>query len=269
MAKPLLDQLCIVTATTDLVRSRACRWSWEATAAHRLQVYCVENGRERPYLGTVPAFAEGVRQALAGGHEIIACFHSDVLIQEDGWDLRVLEHFRTHPNCGLAGFGGAVGLGSDDLYKAPYSPHQLARQGYRSNTSDAEAHGTRTTEVQRVACFDGFSQIGHSAFWTGWRNTPHTQVVRGPNLFARLRDLGITHHLYDGLIGCYAKRLGWEAWLIPVACTHYGGMEAVGDPGYQEWARTQHPEGDQGFWKVAHEIGYREFKDCLPLRVTP
>ncbi|HEY9015251.1 MAG TPA: hypothetical protein VIM84_09335, partial [Gemmatimonadales bacterium] len=87
------------------------------------------------------------------------------------------------------------------------------------------------------------------------------------NLFAEMASWGVTHHFYDGMLGALAARLDWEVWFLPVRCRHFGGQTAVGDAGYAEWAKTQHPDGDQGFWQDAHRIGYDRFRDVLPLRV--
>jgi len=79
--------------------------------------------------------------------------------------------------------------------------------------------------------------------------------------------LGVVHHGYDGMLGCIAKRYGWEVWYLPIRCNHLGGQTAVGDQSYQAWAKTQHIAGDQGFWMEAHKIWYANFKDVLPIRI--
>lgn len=252
--------------------------------------------------GVVPAFAHGVQKALDTGAEIIACFHDDLLIEEP-WIARTRALF-TDSRVGLIGFGGAVGLGSDLLYQTPYDPMQLARQGFISNMRDAEAHGVRCTQPMQVACLDGFSQVGRREFWEGRAAAAATPVVQCPtctakgfkpsaataccsfcdgqennqietqrNLFSLMQSWGVVHHFYDGMLGCFARRLGWEVWMLPVACHHYGGRTAVGDHRYLEWANAQAAAGgapdmpgDALFWTSAHEIGYREFRDVLPIR---
>jgi hypothetical protein len=217
---------------------------------------------ETPYLGTVPAFAEGVKRALAAGHSIIACLHDDLLIEEDGWDSAVLDAFRVRPKMGLAGFLGGTGLGDSDIYQKPYAPHQLARQGVWSNERNAEAHGGRTRQAKQVAVLDGFSQIGRAAFW----QRRHRDSTAG-NLYEIMAAWGITHHAYDAALGCFANLLGWEVWMLPIACWHQGGQTAVGDSGYAEWAKTIVPGGDQDFWEIAHKEVYDRFRDELPIRV--
>jgi hypothetical protein len=218
--------------------------------------------------------------------DVLAHLHDDLEILEEGWDEKVIDFFTRYPKVGLAGFGGGTGLGDDNIYQVPYNPMQLARKDFVSNMRDAEAHGRRAHtgsdhrwgfQPERVACLDGFSQIGRADFWRGIRQT-HSQDPFAPgvpgNLFAQMASWGVIHHFYDGMLGCFAKRLGWEAWMLPIACHHYGGRTAVGDARYQSWA-NQHPHtkdapdvmGDQLFWIQAHRIGYEQFRDVLPIRV--
>lgn len=300
-------KLAVVTATIDYQRARSCLESWRDRSTGQLDYYVLQQeevaspwelldstaeGRlfaagHAQILGVVPAFAIGVQRALEDGAEIIACLHDDLDIEEDGWDEKVLWWFDTHATCGLAGFGGAKGLGSDDLYRSPYNPMQLARQDFVSNMRHAEAHGRRATSqgdwrwplaAERVACLDGFSQIGRAEFWKGY---PDRNLANGPNLFQVMQQWGLIHHAYDAALGCFAARLGWEAWMLPIACHHYGGRTAVMDSRYQQWADAERDKkqlglkppfvpwegtGDQLFWTEAHQIVYREFRDVLPVR---
>jgi len=207
------------------------------------------------YLAPVPAFAWGVSAAyrLLGPNDLIACLHDDLLIEDPDWQAKVIHHFTQYTACILAGFGGAKGLGRDDIYKAPYDPYQLARIDFISNMRDAEAHGRRVTVAEQVACLDGFSQIGRAKFML--------------DSFSWLESRGFRHHMYDGVLGALAARAGGEAWMLPIKCHHYGGQTAVGDPGYTAWAKTQHPDGDAGFWQESHALAYQALRDILPLRV--
>jgi hypothetical protein len=277
-----VSRLVVVTASTNLERSRPCVESWHAD-----EVVVVLNGptvnkamtvttgggitllMHKEYLGTVAAFKAGVDFALdhLPHADVIACLHDDFRIDEQGWQQKVLRHFDAHPATGLLGFGGAIGLGADNLYQVPYQPMQLARIGFRSNLVDAEVHGVRSLLSERVACLDGFSQIGRREFWEG--HSLNTRIAH-PEPFRPwhvLDALGIKHHFYDGMLGALAARYGWETWYLPVAGKHFGGATAVGDQGYQAWAQGQTAGGDHGFWEQAHAIGYEAFRDVLPLRV--
>ncbi len=286
-------KLGIVTATTNVDRAAPCLKTWVDNALAPVQIFVVRNGTGvrgdasvrtangvifdidvKQYLGSVSAFRVGVDKALEHSDvDVIACLHDDLEIHEHGWDRKVLSHFQRHPESGLAGFGGALGLGDADIYQKPYEPQQLARVNFRSNLSDAEVHGIRSLVPEQVACLDGFSQVGRREFWQGHRyNSVDGSGFSAPDLrlkpWTYLENLGIRHHLYDSLLGAIARRHGWETWYLPVRCRHLGGQTAVGDPGYQEWAKTQTGGvGDHAFWEQAHKIGYEEFRDQLPIRV--
>ena len=288
-------RLAVVTGTLDIDRAYPAIDSWLRYLTCPVSLYVVvqaqrpeaprvwEQGNTRgpcwwygtsSILGVVPAFAIGVQKALEDGADIIACLHDDLLIEQDGWDLACVEVMRMRPQVGLVGFGGGTGLGAADIYQTPYSPMQLARQDFVSNMRDAEVHGRRSQLAERVACLDGFSQIGRREFWAGVPFGKPWDPVE--NLFGQMQSWGVIHHFYDGMLGCFAKRLGWEVWMLPIQVRHLGGQTAVGDARYQQWARlqgdkwdglTEGTTGDAGFWHRAHEIGYREFKDVLPIRL--
>lgn len=293
-------RIAIVTATVDGDRAQACLDSWRLNATQPLDVYAVVQGgmnrewecrvatkqgrtyvrESREILGVVPAFNLGVQRALEDGAPIIACLHDDLLIEQDGWDEDVSRLFKACPRAGLCGFGGAKGLGSDDLYQTPYQPMQLARQGFRSNMRDAEAHGIRSEVAEPVACLDGFSQIGLRDFWAGKRRdtAERRQDAFETPLLQQLQAGGVIHHFYDGMLGCFAKRLGYQVWYLPIKCHHFGGLTAVADPRYHEWANryaqatdrlegiAEEGTGDQVFWLRSHQIGYTHFRDVLPIR---
>ncbi len=292
--------LCVVTATTDPARALACIQSWGFVE----QIFVVVNGRgswevvefqakattaqlqtkirwiaAEDYLGSVAAFALGVNAALDAGFQLIACFHDDLELRDPEWVEKVRKAFARMPRCGLLGFGGAIGLGSDDIYQVPYEPMQLARVGFRSNLVDAEAHGLRSLLPERVACLDGFSQIGRAEFWKGQTGGAPVlselinmdRLLDGTlanNALQHLHNLGMRHHAYDSALGLLAARWNWEVWYLPIRCLHYGGRTAVGDAGYQQWAQAQNGgRGDGGFWEDAHQALWTLGKGTLPIRL--
>lgn len=291
-----MKKLAIVTATANPIEAEPCMLSW-IRPGDPTQVYVVYNGiphqREvvegwnasddprvwgyysEVFLGMVPAFAIGVQKALDDEADLIACFHDDLEILDPTWVDQVQRIFKVCPHAGLVGFGGALGLAHPHIYQLPYDPMQLARRGFLSNMRDAEAHGQRTTSPQRIAVLDGFSQIGTAAFWRGWRHDstgrlyeglrPTSSMAPGWNLFTLMQSWGLVHHAYDAALGAFAKQLGYQVWLAPVACHHYGGRTAVGNAQYQAWAQSQVANGDQGFWREAHRIVYDRFRGILPV----
>lgn len=280
-------KLAIVTASTDLDRSCAIRTAWRVAAGVQVQTYTVVNGHRGPatgwqsapngmydyhpeILGVVPAFARGVAKALEDGADVIAALHDDLEIYEGNWGRQVVEWFEQHSKCGLLGFGGGRGLGAADIYQTPYNPMQLARQDFVSNMRDAEAHGRRVQVPTKVACLDGFSQVGRREYWLGRyadKAKNRTQAFDQP-ILPWMQSLGVVHHCYDSALGALAIRLGWEVWMLPIACHHLGGQTAVGDARYAEWAKQQGGDGDSTFWRQSHEIFYRELRDILPIRLA-
>lgn len=269
MDKSLTSRLVLCVATLHPDRCARTIEQWRSTATYDWPII-----QTTGVMGVVPAYAKLVGDALAFGGEILACLHDDVEIYEKGWDKNILDFFDTHPRCGLAGFGGATGLGAPDIYQTPYNPMQLARRDFCSNMRDAESHGRRVVEPLRCAAFDGFAQVGRAEFWGGlapsvrMNRTPASISHAHPNLFQQMADWGLIFHAYDSLLGCFAKRLGWEAWLLPFDCKHHGGLTSVGDKNYETWAKETNGVGDQKFWEEAHQIGYREFRDVLPFSVA-
>lgn len=271
--------LAVVVASLELEKTKPYWESWAKKAKnykdpHGLGMFStvvvLPEGKEREWrgldstfeatvvtggiVGVLPAFVAGVRKAAAMGADLIACFHDDLRIDEEGWDEKVIAHFESHPRTGLAGFFGARSLGAGDIYQTPYNPMQLARGGTMQNMENGEMHGERVLEPRRAVCFDGFSQIGRAGL-----------MVR---LYGRLEELGIIHHCYDSALGAMSIREGWENWYLPIACHHAGGTTAVGSAAYNEWAKKKDKDGDQGFWSASHRILYEDLRNCLPLWVS-
>ncbi|MHC4733099.1 MAG: hypothetical protein ACYTDW_01390 [Planctomycetota bacterium] len=271
-------RLCVVTASTDPVKRLKYIASWKNLAVLPWRFVLVLNTpepivegfhsvlgsesrvvRHKDYMGTVPAFRAGVHEAIRSFNpDVVCCFHDDLEILDRGWDAKasqIFEKWEQVAGVGLAGFGGALGAGEDNIYQADYDPMQLVRKGFISNLTDAESHGKRCTHPRRVAVLDGFSLIFSRSF---------LEVARPWQLLERI---GVIHHAYDTAMGCVAKRYGYETWFLPVKCAHHGGQTAVGDPGYQDWARKIDTRGDAGLWQRAHKVVYEQFRDVLPFRV--
>lgn len=275
-----MSKLAVVTASLDQEKTRKYWESWEKTAKGKFSTVLVRPAEEgevaiepkvQSYwrmeegefgatvvtagiVGVVPAFAAGVKVAKDLGAELIACFHDDLRIDEKGWDEKVRHWFEVEERCGLAGFYGAKGLGAGDIYRTPYNPMQLARSGGGSNMKEAEKHGARWLAPRKVVCFDGFSQIGRAEFMV--------------YAYERLMRLGVVHHCFDSALGAFAIEAGWDCWFLPISCHHHGGLTASANVDYQAWAKTQNPDGDQGFWNDSHRILYDELRGLLPLWVS-
>jgi GT2 family glycosyltransferase len=187
---------------------------------------------------------------------VLAFLHDDVEVYSDySWTNEMLDKwFVDNPRCGMAGFGGALGLGTDDIYKRPYQLQQLARIDFISNMDDAEAHGRRVTVPTQVAVLDGFCQIIRREAYEdvgGWD---------------AVLDMGITFHMYDAAMACLLAEKGWEVWMLPIPCKHYGGRTSTSAE-YDQWLRSLGINGDLQIHQEAHKAVYDRFHNILPLRV--
>ena len=251
-----------VNATVDNLRSHA------AGQAHRyVAVLPISEPVPDSKVGKVTTVwtkeRRGAVEAMGSGagpvwlSDLIMFLHDDagVLDESEPWDAHVFRHFEDHPRCGLAGWGGAVGLGRDDIYKTPYDLNQLARIDYQSNMRDWATHGSRATLPLRVAVLDGFCQI--------FRGDAYRQMGG----WQRAVQIGISFHMYDAYAACMMARMKWETGLIPTYCHHDGGGTSV-KGGYEDWLKSKGVEGgDTEIHRKAHEIIFSRFRDVLPLRV--
>lgn len=217
-------------------------------------------------LSPVEAMALGAEH-VSDSSTVIAFLHDDMTISQQGWDTAILDHFRTHPRCGLIGFGGGTGFSDSDIYKLPYDYRQLARHDFVSNMRDAHLHGRRVTEPMRVAALDGFALVVSREFYT--TTHPSSGGIRSAEgqWAMCLRD-GIPFHLYDGWISCRAAELGYETWMLPIECHHEGGKTSVQMAAeYAEVVARLGYESPEDLYAKAHHVIYDRFSRILPIRV--
>lgn len=191
---------------------------------------------------------------------IIAFLHSDCEIHEPGWDERVLKEF-ADPTIGVVGFGGAVQLGTDDIYKTPYRLQQLARVGYMSNQTDWPTHGALMTGECDVATLDGFSLIVRRELLDRWR---HYAVDRPAYVYGWPAHR-YPFHNYDNALCLEAAKQGYRVRLVGVKCTHHGGATAT-TPAYQEWSLKHLGMTDSEVHTQSHVALYEDGRGWLPLR---
>lgn len=194
---------------------------------------------------------EGYEKAKADGFDVIAYLHSDVEIYEAGWLDRCLKEFED-PEVGVVGFGGALRLGHPDLYKVPYGLEQLARFDYRSNTTDALAHGTVEARECDVATLDGFCLIVRVQLLDKMQGWPIDKLQ---------------FHNYDNALCCYAKRHGYRVRQVGVSCRHLGGGHSVKER-WQQRCVQDFGMTDAEIHRKSHEWLYGEFRDVLPISAT-
>jgi GT2 family glycosyltransferase len=177
--------------------------------------------------------------------------HSDVIMQEQDWDVKLLKYLTEISAVGVIGFGGAKGIGSPELYKEPYVIWQLVRTGFFSNMQDAEIHGRRMiNEIEPCAVLDGFSLI------------VNTKLLEETNGFDE--ENYPIHHMYDNDICLESIKHGYFNFVLNIKCHHKGGITATrGD--YDKWLRNQGIEGDSEIHRKAHENFYEKWRGFIPL----
>lgn len=201
---------------------------------------------------------------------VIAFLHSDCEIFEPGWDERVLREF-DDPSVGVVGFGGALQLGEDDIYRTPYRLTQLRRIDYRSNTQDAETHGERFTGECDVATLDGFALVVRRTLLNKWhRSEPITGfkfLSGGVDKFSTGWPVSrYPFHNYDNALCIHAHKTGWKVRLVGIACHHHGGATAT-TPAYQEWSQSHLGLTDAQVHEQSHRHLYEDGRGVLPWRV--
>lgn len=221
------------------------------------------------YLSPVEAMAIGAQRASTES-SILVFLHDDVLIEQQGWEQVIADHFATHPRCGLVGFGGGIGFADIDIYKVPYDYRQLARVDFVSNMREAESHGRRVSEPVRVAALDGFALIVTREFYerAGQRSE---RVFQPGQIWSAWKSClidGVPYHMYDAWLSCRAAELGYETWMLPIACHHQGGQTSVSRQ--TEYAQVVSRLGyasAEDLYAKGHEAIYKRFAGVLPIRV--
>jgi len=229
-----------------------------STGGHEEAVELLDKHSTHPHEILVLDYEGGYLEKLQKGYtetqsEIIAYFHSDCFVRESGWDDRVLSEFRDQ-SIGIVAFNGALRHGHPDIYKLPYDYRQLARSGFISNLSDAEAHGVRNRGEMDVAVVDSFSLIIRRELLDragGWPVGTYP-----PN------------HVSDYWACLMAHRLGYRVRFVGVACEHTsGGVRGNGTFDYPKWAATTNWGSDEVMHREGHRLIYEEFRDVLPVRI--
>ena len=165
--------------------------------------------------GSYPLFAQGLK--MSDGHDILAFFHSDLLVHERGWDTRVRDAFARDERLGLLGFVGSSeidGAGGRGLGT------MLNFQGI-GPASPAEVHGRRITDLRPAVVVDGCAMIFRRETLAGIGFRPGFPP----------------HHFYDRLMSCQVLEQRWRIGVLGVACDHLGGETSCREPKWHALAR--------------------------------
>jgi GT2 family glycosyltransferase len=252
--------------------------SWFELAKSRVEIVFIDNGSdeslaEQPFLrqwaaehdvqvirndenvGVYPTFQQAFDYLTRPGvvePDFIFYSHNDVEMIEWGWDSKLLTllGLLNSSGCapGVCGMFGATGLGTPDIYKAPYHFTQLQRWDCITVPSMAGAGGREINYLfERVAVLDGFSLICC------------TEMIKKVGFD---HDRLPVHHMYDIDICISAHYAGYENYVLDIDCKHHGGVTST----REKWAEKMGTT-DLDTHRLAHRIFYEKWKDKLPVSV--
>jgi len=268
---PVLNQKELTQQFLDTIRAN------EGSA--KFQLVLVDNGSDEPIrdwliglrdndlvirndsnIGVMPALNQAWK-VLKDVTDYIFYTHNDVMIYEKNWDDKLLRVLPNIPDCGVAGFYGAKGIGTHDIYRSPYFMQQLVRVENVSACTrmDAAVHGFRAPrgETEEVAVMDGFSLI------------VRTELLNKLGGFDRSYPI---HHNYDNDICLESMDKGYKNYVIAMDAQHLGGRTDVGE----DWTKgTGKSKAD--IHQEAHPVMYNKWRPenmgdgkhniCLPVRI--
>lgn len=232
--------------------------------------------RNEKSTGVYPTFKQGFDSSKG---EVVAFFHSDLVIWEKDWNLRVLEQFDNHPEVGMVGFigsgeidpDGGRGLGTMSNFQGRVLYGETSEKTPSVwSGSHASVHGKVSGGVSNVAVVDGCAMIIRRSAWEeiGYReNFP-------------------IHHFYDRLISTQLLENEYTIKVIGVECDHFSGQTVCQEDKYhklaEEWCRENVPESewvyppggainwDATVYRTAEKQWLKEFRDdkyLIPIRV--
>lgn len=210
-------------------------------------------------VGVMPALNQAWR-VLKDVTDYIFYTHNDVLIHEQNWSdklVRVLaEENKKDSKVGVAGFYGAKGIGTYDIYRSPYVMQQLIRVENVSACTrmDAAIHGFRPPrgETEEVAVMDGFSLIVRTA------------MLNALGGFDRSYP---PHHMYDEDICMESLNMYHRNIVIAMDAEHLGGRTDVNENWNEPFGKSK-----AQIHQDAHPVFYEKWRPGkhavhLPLRV--
>ncbi len=187
--------------------------------------------RNEKSIGVYPTFDQGMKAATG---DIVAFFHSDLIVWEKDWDKRVIQQFDITPPLGLIGFIGSNEIDSNGGRgggtTSQFMGLSLGSPEGSWSGSPASAHGMTNAGYTRGAVVDGCAMILRRSAW---------------DAIGVKADFPL-HHFYDRLISCQMLEKGFHVGILGIACDHISGQTVNQEPSYTDIARE---------WCEAHGLG--------------
>lgn len=221
-------------------------------------------------MGVYPLFWEALRNTDA---DVLAFFHSDLIIDEKDWDRRVMDAFIANPNLWLMGFigsneidaAGGRGLGTtSNFIGGHYFHHDGMGNNKEWQASPARVHGAQNSGLTPAAVVDGCAMI--------FRRTALEQIAQRPEF--------PPHHFYDRLLSSEVREKGFDVSVLGIGCDHISGQTVNQEPAYgimaEEWALSHGltmenvHNWDTVLYREAERLWlteYRDVKKLVPCRI--
>jgi glycosyltransferase involved in cell wall biosynthesis len=221
-----------------------------------IEIIIVDNGSKVAYnnpgatilrnnlnIGVFPALLQGL---AATSNDIVLTMHNDVLLQERGYDARILNEFAIDPKLGIAGFFGGRGVGYDGGRSHPESNMQGIEWGQHGSI-----HGHVQTHKHPAVVFDSLALIlRKSIFYKVF--PPEDLAIIAP------------HHWFDRIVTLGIVTAGYHALTIGVAFDHYGGGTSVANPEFEaftaRWVKEKGMEVVNNPDYTMYMYGARDFR---------
>lgn len=230
--------------------------------------------RNEKNIGVYPTFKQGFEVATG---DILCFLHSDLVIWEGAWDLRVLREFNNRQRLGLVGFVGSDEIDSNGGRGGGTMSNFRGRDLFGIEDSEgkaptwkgspASAHGKTITEYYRGAVVDGCVMIISREAW---------------NQIGYREDFP-PHHFYDRLISTQMLEANFEVGVLGIAFDHISGQTVNQEKGYQtmafDWLNNHgliiggfdpNHNYDENMYRLAEKLWlgeYRDIKRIVPIKI--
>lgn len=218
--------------------------------------------RNEASIGVYPTFRQGFENTTG---DVVAFFHSDLVVWEQNWNERLIKHFQDNTNLGMIGFigsneidgSGGRGLGTTSNFLG----RNLSDGEHTWYGSRGSIHGKVSEGLSRAAVVDGCAMIINRDAWEDVGS----------------RDDFPPHHFYDRLISTQLLEKGWDIAVLGVACDHFSGQTVNQEDSYHimaenwcnkngvafevGWDNTIYKEAERRWLKE-----YRDEKHLIPLK---
>jgi GT2 family glycosyltransferase len=221
-------------------------------------------------IGVYPIFWEALK--LTDG-DVIAYFHSDLIVSEKGWDMDLVELFERNEKLGLLGFIGSDEIDSSggrgrgttsNFLGGSYEHADGMGNKFQWQGSPANAHGQKNPGYTKAAVVDGCTMI--------FRREVLEKIKQRENF--------PPHHFYDRLLSSEVREEGYEMGVLGIGCDHISGQTVNQEPAYstmaQEWSEKHGltMEGVHNWDSVLYREAekqwlteYRDQKHLVPVKV--